>query len=643
MKKSIIARTLAMVGPGIVLFLSLAGCGSNGDGFLEPGALGPGPGPGSGPINTLPVANAGADQYVASGATVTLDGSKSYDPNGTALTYSWQFDSKPAGSSAVFSDASSVNPTFRADLAGLYTVSLTVSDGSLVSNPDTVNITAVNTPPVANAGPDQNVDVGVTVTLDGSGSYDPNGDPLTYYWTMQAPGNSTAVLSDSHAVKPSFTPNVAGIYTFYLTVYDGMAYSIAARVVVTVSLTAVANAGPDQYKTTGPSTVVTLDGSGSYDSAGRPMTYAWSFMRKPAGSSATLSDPSSVNPTFTADVEGKYELSLQIFYNGYANSLPDTVTVVVITDRPIVGLPFEVIDAEYSKQLDRIIMVSGTPSNQLHIYDPVANVDQAVDLSALPTSVSVSPDGLHAAIGHNGIISYADLVSKSVVTTLQTGGGNIADIVLAGNGYVYALQNPSVWVNISTGAVTAWNNGAGMKARLHPSGLALYTTLGYAALKFDISSGAPVYLYSSDNIPGLLYYVGNDIWMTEDGTSLITQSGNVFAASSGSTNDMMQPKTSLSLQSQYVADSSAAVQIAAIPLAQLNVNPTIDDTEVWMYDDQYFAFQKSIALPHFIANGSDYPGHGKFVFYNSSGTNMFVIMQADVAAGLVNDFGIVKY
>jgi hypothetical protein len=119
------------------------------------------------------------------------------------------------------------------------------------------------------------------------------------------------------------------------------------------------------------------------------MTYAWSFTRKPTGSTAALSDPTAVHPSFTADLEGTYALNLQIFYNGYVNSLLDTVTVVVITNRPVAGLPFKVIDAEYSKQLDRIVMISGSPSNQLHIYDPMGDLDQTVDLSALPTSVSI--------------------------------------------------------------------------------------------------------------------------------------------------------------------------------------------------------------------------------------------------------------
>jgi hypothetical protein len=53
--------------------------------------------------------------------------------------------------------------------------------------------------------------------------------------------------------------------------------------------------------------------------------------------------------------------------------------------------------------------------------------------------------------------------------------------------------------------------------------------------------------------------------------------------------------------------------------------------------------QYAIALPHLISNGSGYSGRGKFIFCIATSANMFVIMQADAAAGLVDDFGIVKY
>jgi hypothetical protein len=90
-----------------------------------------------------PVANAGANQTVNIGTTVTLDGSGSANPSGAgALTYSWMFSSRPPGTNSVLTFDTSVTPSFVADVAGAYVIALTVSNGA-ADNTASVTVTAM--------------------------------------------------------------------------------------------------------------------------------------------------------------------------------------------------------------------------------------------------------------------------------------------------------------------------------------------------------------------------------------------------------------------------------------------------------------------------------------------------------------------
>jgi beta-glucanase (GH16 family) len=100
-------------------------------------------------VNQPPTAQAGANQSVLAGSTVALDGSRSSDADGDALTYAWSITSKPLGSTAVLSNARAVRPSFVADLAGSYTLALIVNDGRVdsVAAVVTVSVTATGAPP----------------------------------------------------------------------------------------------------------------------------------------------------------------------------------------------------------------------------------------------------------------------------------------------------------------------------------------------------------------------------------------------------------------------------------------------------------------------------------------------------------------
>ncbi len=191
---------------------------------------------------------------------------------------------------------------------------------------------ARNTAPVAVGGADQDVFVGDFVQLDGAGSYDADGDRLSYLWTaVTGPvGYPLPTLSGTGSLV-SFVPGAAGTYQFSLTVTDGRGGSDAQ--IVTVRAT-VLNLAPVAYAngptTSAPSTTVYLDGVGSYDPNGDLLSYRWSFDSLPSGSFAWFSSSTSAYPTFYADVVGTYVVRLTVTDPGGLSST-DTLTISVQT------------------------------------------------------------------------------------------------------------------------------------------------------------------------------------------------------------------------------------------------------------------------------------------------------------------------
>jgi hypothetical protein len=366
-------------------------------------------------VNKVPIADAGADQIVNEGATATLDGSASSDPDGDALTYKW---TAPPG--IVLSSDSDEKPTFTAPEVSAdtqFTFSLVVNDGKVDSAPDEVVITVlqVNKVPIADAGSDQTVNEGATATLDGSASFDPDGDVLTYKWTAP-PG---IILSSDSDEKPTFTaPEVSADtqYTFSLVVNDGQADSPPDEVVITVfqvNNVPIADAGSDQ--TVNEGATATLDGSASSDPDGDALTYKWIA---PAG--IVLSSDTDQKPTFTAPevvTDSQFIFSL-VVNDGQADSAPDEliVTVIQVDKAPYVIDPIENISVDKGSP-DQIIdlktVFADDDPDDVLIFTVTSNTnDQVVTATITGSDLTLDFSGVN--IGSTEIVITASSNGKEV-------------------------------------------------------------------------------------------------------------------------------------------------------------------------------------------------------------------------------------
>jgi uncharacterized protein (TIGR03437 family) len=212
---------------------------------------------------------------------------------------------------------------------------VTVSNGQ-ASSQATSTWQVEDYPPVAVTAASLNVPVGSFAFLDGTNSYDPDGQPISFAWTLvSAPSGSavtSASINNSQTPKPFFTPDVAGAYKLQLVVTDASASSQPAPITVTAgangSLPPNANAG--QSQNVGVPQQVTMNGSGSDpNTPALSLTYQWTFAAVPSGSSllnTSISASNAVNAKFTPDIAGDYALNL-VVSNTNGSSQPSPVNI----------------------------------------------------------------------------------------------------------------------------------------------------------------------------------------------------------------------------------------------------------------------------------------------------------------------------
>ncbi len=298
------------------------------------------------------------------------------------MTFQWALIAKPTGSTATLSNPASIQPTFGADLVGLYVAQLIVNDGMENSDPVTVTITAGNTPPVADAGQDQSVPVFSLVTLNGSGSHDGDGDALRFQWSLESrPQGSAATLLNPTFAQPTIIPDIPGIYVVTVVVSDGKASSDPDTVAIVVPAPA-----PSGF----PALLITSPAEGSVVGVS-PITVT-GFVNDP-NASVTVNG-------ISATVTGGVFLADGVVLQEGGN------TLIV---RGVDG-------AGHTNSMNLSVTLSATPTNLTPIWGPVAWVKHATAEETFSAKFSnCEPAAHYQLVMINGTSGGANRVTQGTV------------------------------------------------------------------------------------------------------------------------------------------------------------------------------------------------------------------------------------
>ncbi len=409
--------------------------------------------------NQAPTADAGQDQSVVKGTEVTVDGSNSSDPDGDSLTFTWEMMSQPGGSNVTFGTVSNATASVKPDVAGTYTLKLTVSDGDL-SDEDTVDIEATNQMPTADAGSDSSVHAGNDIELDGTNSNDPDGDSLDYSWqVVDQPAGASPSLSDDTTGKPTLTPDIPGEFEVELTVDDGNATASETVVITATNQAPTADAGSGA--TTHISDSVTLDASGSSDPDGDTLGYNWEVVEQPSGASPTWSNQTTEAPTLTLDTSGFYTVQLTVD-DGFTTAL-DTVAVVATNDAPVVDAGTDQ-DVDVGNQVSLDASGSSDPNGDMLTYSswsfdskPGSSTAKLGNTSGATTAFTPDVPGDYVA-QVEVTDGYATVTGTVTVTAYETPAAS-GDVVLS-----EIMSNPAAlsdtngeWFELHNPTSTPWN------------------------------------------------------------------------------------------------------------------------------------------------------------------------------------------
>lgn len=338
-------------------------------------------------------------------------------------------------------------------------------------------------------------------------------------------------------------------------------------------------------------------------------------------------------------VEAVWTLGSDLGTQTLSTTSMDLAEVVVSAEATVAMMLLDhvALDAVIHPVDGRILTVSADPPS-LNLVDPETGTATSIPLGPVPTALSVQPDGTHAAVGHDGFVSYLDLASM-VVERVYPVSADVIDLELPGNGWVYAFPRVDQWetirsVELSTGneSTTGGIIRAGTLVKLHPSGDYIYgADNGLSPSdfeKYDIRSGPAQVMYDSPYHGD--HPFGGNLWIYEDGSRIVARSARVFTSSSVQSQDLLYAG---SLSDIYWLNSAAHSAALGRVLA-IGRDGQIETTGVTLlrsFTDSFFGYQGSLKLPPYIetdlSGTVEYASEGRFVFVDPSGARVYVLVK----------------
>jgi len=398
--------------------------------------------------NSSPIANIVAPSQAVEGSLVSLNGIGSYDPDSNdTLTYQWAVANPAQAALITLNNATSSVADFTAPDVAVATVipfNLTVTDNhgavsTVASVP--ITITPVNNPPTVDAGSNQVVSSGATVTLTATAA-DTDGSIASYAWTIPADWTDSDSGTNTLANMTAPTVSEPTNYEFVIQVTDNEGAVASDRVVVSVqppNQAPVARAGSDLTVSEGATVFVSA--ASSYDPENTALTYAWTEI---GTTDLTLNNNTSSVANFAAPSVS----SLQVYRVGLvvtdAAGLASATDEVLITVEPISKTPVISLGANESVisdpatanlVLNVTIQDADQASGHTIVWNaPAGQTDQDADTTNAAFEFDV-PDNLMATTDYEFVVLVTDADNNSVTdsVTVTVNVGDQKPIAITGN------------------------------------------------------------------------------------------------------------------------------------------------------------------------------------------------------------------